>query len=165
VCLCSHSINVQCHSVILLLLQYCSLNSQAETCIHFYIYYFIYVLRYLFNTSVKFNLNYILLKDEFTCPSCGKNRDFMNNINWIRYKEYCKKNIKSVKRTVSSYISTFLNLQNVMENFQNLNNQVSNFVIIFNLLKIFTFLNCNYCWLFKLIIYKNPVQNPFIVIC
>jgi len=41
------------------------------------------------------------------CPSCGKNRDFMNNTNWTRHKESCKKKIKSVKRTASSSISNF----------------------------------------------------------
>jgi hypothetical protein len=85
----------------------------------------------------------------------------MNNTNWIRLKESCKKKLSLLIELFQVIFQHFLNLQNVMENFQNLNNQVSNFVmpIIFNLLKIFTFLNCNYCWLFKLIIYKNPVQN------
>lgn len=41
------------------------------------------------------------------CPSCGKNRDLMNNTNWNRHKESCKKKINSVKRTASISISNY----------------------------------------------------------
>jgi hypothetical protein len=41
------------------------------------------------------------------CPSCGKKRESMNSVNWIRHKESCQKKIKPVKRTASSSISDY----------------------------------------------------------